>query len=101
MQFSSGAASCGCELKGASITTYLLEKVRLITQASNERNYHIFYEILAGASPRDKQLWYVESKTSAQHYKMISISGTCDRRDGVKDIDTYKDMRGGEFLFLV
>ena len=31
-------------LVGASIETYLLEKVRLISQAEGERNYHAFYE---------------------------------------------------------
>jgi hypothetical protein len=33
------------ELLGATVDTYLLEKVRLVTQARGERNYHVFYQV--------------------------------------------------------
>ncbi|CAB9525821.1 Unconventional myosin-Ic [Seminavis robusta] len=41
-------------LIGARVETYLLEKVRLAFHASGERNYHIFYQLLRGASEEDK-----------------------------------------------
>ena len=37
-------------LQGARVQTYLLEKVRIGYHASGERNYHIFYQLLRGAT---------------------------------------------------
>ena len=44
-------------LLGAKVATYLLEKVRLGSHASGERNYHIFYQILRG-STKEQQKHY-------------------------------------------
>jgi myosin XV len=40
---------------GAKISEYLLEKSRIVSQAADERNYHVFYEMLTGLNEDSKQ----------------------------------------------
>nr|XP_012633979.1 unconventional myosin-XIX isoform X9 [Microcebus murinus] len=47
------------QMTGAAVQTYLLEKTRVAYQASNERNFHIFYQICKGASEDERLQWHL------------------------------------------
>ncbi|XP_062968111.1 unconventional myosin-XIX isoform X7 [Cynocephalus volans] len=47
------------QMTGAAVQTYLLEKTRVAYQASNERNFHIFYQIYKGASEDERLQWHL------------------------------------------
>lgn len=79
------------KLTGASIETYLLEKVRLIHPGPFERNYHVFYQFLCSATPQERKDLFIGNK-HFQDFRMLSQSGTFDRRDGVSDVDNHKEM---------
>ncbi|XP_066885375.1 unconventional myosin-IXa isoform X5 [Kogia breviceps] len=52
---------------GAYVEKYLLEKSRLVYQEHNERNYHVFYYLLAGAS-EDERLAFHLKQPEEYHY---------------------------------
>ncbi len=81
------------KLLGASIDSYLLEKVRLTKHADGERNYHIFYELLNGASGSERKQLLL-GRTNPQDFAMTrSSSETYKRRDGVRDDTTFAALR--------
>ncbi|XP_051792515.1 unconventional myosin-IXAa isoform X4 [Acanthochromis polyacanthus] len=54
-------------VRGAYVEKYLLEKSRLVYQEHNERNYHVFYYLLAGASEEERIAFHLK-KPEEYHY---------------------------------
>lgn len=76
-------------IEGAKILQYLLEKSRIVHQAHDERNYHIFYCMLAGMTSEEKKKLDV---TNATDYWYLTQGGdvTCEGRDDAKE---FADIR--------
>lgn len=73
------------KLEGATITTYLLERTRIITQSNDERNYHVFYELLAGMTSEEKRVEYHLQDVGMEDFYYLSQSQCYHRHDGVAD----------------
>lgn len=59
---------------GAQISEYLLEKSRIVSQTSDERNYHIFYELLCGLTDDQKQRYGLLESNKYFYLNQVSIN---------------------------
>ncbi|XP_035024097.1 myosin VIb isoform X1 [Hippoglossus stenolepis] len=67
---------------GGFVSHYLLEKSRICTQSNEERNYHIFYRLCAGASEDIKKKLHLDSPDSFRY-----LNRGCTRYFASKDSD--------------
>ncbi|XP_060503096.2 unconventional myosin-XV [Panthera onca] len=76
----------GGVISGAITSQYLLEKSRIVFQAKNERNYHIFYELLAGLPAQLRQAFSLQE---AETYYYLNQGGNCEI-SGKSDSDDFR-----------
>lgn len=81
-------------ISGASITSFLLESSRVTILAENERNYHIFYQILSSQETRERYMLYDEPDT--YHYlnqsKSIKVGNIDDAADFEEVVDALDEL---------
>ncbi|KAG5832413.1 hypothetical protein ANANG_G00290900 [Anguilla anguilla] len=75
----------GGVISGAITSQYLLEKSRIVFQAKDERNYHIFYEMVAGLPSQQRESFYLQD---AETYYYLNQGGNCSI-PGKSDADDF------------
>ncbi|XP_010901250.2 unconventional myosin-VIIa [Esox lucius] len=86
----------GGAIEGAKIQEYLLEKSRVCRQATEERNYHIFYCMLMGMPAEQKKIL---SLGTASEYNYL-IMGKCTSCEGRDDIKEYAHFRSAMKILM-
>ncbi|PVU90080.1 hypothetical protein BB559_004801 [Furculomyces boomerangus] len=72
---------------GANTRTFLLERSRICNLPETERNYHIFYQLLAGASEQTAKECFLDQK-SWLDFNYLSKGG-CGTISGVDDVKEF------------
>jgi myosin heavy subunit len=70
------------QLNGAVIETYLLEKSRVVRVNENERNYHVFYQLLAGCKSASVRNHFANAQLKpATAFRMLNQSSCIEIGD--------------------
>ncbi|XP_026639512.1 unconventional myosin-X-like [Microtus ochrogaster] len=72
-------------IQGGRIVDYLLEKNRVVRQNPGERNYHIFYALLAGLGQGEREEFYL---SLPENYHYLNQSG-CTEDKTISDQESF------------
>ncbi|XP_064231952.1 unconventional myosin-X isoform X2 [Aotus nancymaae] len=75
-------------IQGGRIVDYLLEKNRVVRQNPGERNYHIFYALLAGLEHEEREEFYL---STPENYHYLNQSG-CAEDKTVSDQESFREV---------
>lgn len=97
LQFQKGAEAdtvvhktARCGLAGSKCEVYLLEKNRVIAHHSDERNFHIFYQILAAPDNQKTQFWEGLRGAKNESFKYVGPTKT-NTIEGMHDADRFQE----------
>lgn len=76
------------QVVGGRVSTYLLEKNRVFRQATGERNFHVFYNLLAGATEDERTKWDL---MTAKQYEYLEHGALTI--EGLEDTDQHQKVR--------
>ena len=76
------------KILSAMIYNYLLEKSRVVNIQKDERNYHIFYQLLLGANEQEREKYRIKD---LDYYDYLS-SGCFDIAD-TDDVENFKETK--------
>eukprot|EP00457_Paulinella_chromatophora_P001519 gb/GEZN01001521.1/.p1 GENE.gb/GEZN01001521.1/~~gb/GEZN01001521.1/.p1 ORF type:complete len:954 (-),score=161.87 gb/GEZN01001521.1/:137-2947(-) len=76
---------------GGKILVFLLEKNRVLERQKTERSFHVFYQLLSGASDSEKQHLELAGK-GADKFRYLSCS-ECYTIQGIDDKKEFKETR--------
>ncbi|XP_029286156.1 unconventional myosin-If [Cottoperca gobio] len=79
--------SRGGEPDGGKISNFLLEKSRVVSQNENERNFHIYYQMIEGANAQQKEGLGI---MTPDYYCYLNQSGTY-KVDGTNDSKDFQE----------